>query len=319
MTTREQAMDRWQGVLAPIVTPFAENGDLDLAQLRVNVQWLIDQGANDQNTVILTAGSGGDFTSMTIEERKQVIEATVNVVNGTIPVIAGVQCLDIRECIALCQFCEQIGVDAVQISGPFYYDGRPNDVTAWMAEVARHTNIGFAIYNNWYTGYDMPLDLIDALIELPNAIAVKWSSPNVDLFQEGIRRWNGKVAVVNNTFNTILGHLAGSRVFVSHWPNFYPQFCWRIWDLMERHDYAQAHQEFEEAMVPYQRLVAQIAAQTGGEGIFVRPAMRAVGLNGGISRFPSRDAAVTPEIQAGFDHLLASMTASPSASRAGRD
>lgn len=302
-------MQRWRGVLAPIVTPFGEDGSLDLRSLRANVEWLVGQGASADNTVLLAAGSGGDFTSMSIAERKQVIETIVEVARGEIPVIAGVQTLDVRDCIELCQFCERIGVDAVQISGPFYYDGRPGDVVAWMNEVARHTSVGFAAYNNWYTGYDMPLDLVERLLDIPNVVAVKWSSPNVDIFQEGIRRLSGRVAVVNNTFHTILGHLAGCRVFVSHWPNFYPQFCWRIWELMERGDYARAHQEFERAMVPYQALVARIAAATGGEGVFVRPAMELVGLAGGTSRLPSRDEAVTPEIREGYRRLLEAVRA----------
>lgn len=309
MITVEEARERWQGVLAPIATPFTEDGALDLEALRTNVQWLLDKGARQGNTIFLAAGSGGDFTSMNIAERKQVIGAITEVVDGRAPVIAGVQTLDIRECIELCQFCEELGIDAVQISGPFYYDGRPGDVIAWFNEVARHTSVGFAVYNNWYTGYDMPLDLIDELLEIPNSIGVKWSSPNLDIFLEGIRRFSPKAAVVNNTFITVLGHMVGCRSFVSHFPNYYPEFPWRLWDLMEAGKYAEAQREFDAVMVPYQKLVGQIAAQTGGEGVFVRPGMRAVGLNGGYSRLPSRDDAVTPEIEAGFRNLLSAVGA----------
>lgn len=305
MITVEQAKERWRGVLAPIVTPFREDGALNLAALERNVQWLLDRGARQGNTIFLAAGSGGDFTSMSLEERKQVIATIAGVVAGRAPVIASAQALDVRDCIAICQHCEDVGIDAVQISGPFYYDGRPGDVVAWMREVARHTRIGFAIYNNWYTGYDMPLDLIDQLLELPNSIGVKWSSPSLDLFLEGVRRFVDRAAVVNNTFITVLGHMVGCRAFVSHFPNFYPEFCWQIWELMEAGRYGEAQRAFDRVMVPYQRLVSQIAAQTAGEGVFVRPAMAAVGLDGGHSRLPSRDDVVTPEIQEGFRQLLA--------------
>lgn len=304
MITVDQARERWRGVLAPIVTPFRDDGALDLAALETNVQWLIDKGAREGNTIFLAAGSGGDFTSMSLEERQQVIKTIADVVDGRAPVIAGAQALDVRDCIAICQFCEDLGIDAVQISGPFYYDGRPGDVVAWMSEVGRNTDIGFAVYNNWYTGYDMPLDLIEELLELPNSIGVKWSSPSLDIFLEGVRRFMPKAAVVNNTFITVLGHMVGCRAFVSHFPNYYPEFPWRIQDLMEAGKYGQAQREFDEVMVPYQKLVNQIAAQTAGEGVFVRPGMAAVGLNGGVSRLPSRDEAVTPEIREGFRKLL---------------
>lgn len=307
MITVDDLRERWRGVLAPIVTPFDEDGELDIGSLQRNVQWLLDKGARQGNTIFLAAGSGGDFTSMNLDERKQVIKAIVDVVGRRAPIIAGVQALDVRDCIALCQFCEGLGIDAVQISGSFYYAGRPEDTVAWLSEVARHTAIGFAVYNNWYTGYDMPLDLIEQLLELPNAVAVKWSSPSIDVFLEGVRRFSPRAEVVNNTFNTIIGHMVGCRSFVSHFPNFYPEFCWTIWDLMEAGDYKRAQEEFDRVMVPYGKLVAKIARQTGGEGVFVRPAMAAVGLNGGRSRLPSRDEAVTPEIRAGFQALLSTV------------
>jgi 4-hydroxy-tetrahydrodipicolinate synthase len=311
MLTPEQARTRWRGVVAPLVTPFTVDGALDLPALRANVQWLLGRGARHGNTILLVAGSGGDFTVMSLDERKQVIRAAAAVAAGQLPIIAGAQSLDIRESIELCQLCEDVGVDAVQISGPFYYDGRPGDVVAWMEEIARHTTIGFALYNNWYTGYDMPLDLIERLLDLPNSIGVKWSSPHRDTFVEGVRRFAPRAAVVDNTLDTIAGHLAGCRAFVSHFPNFYPEFCWRLWDLLEAQQYHVAQQEFERVMVPYRALVQQIARETAGEGVFVRPAMAAAGLNGGCSRLPSRDAVVTPQIRDGFKKLLAEIGDAP--------
>jgi 4-hydroxy-tetrahydrodipicolinate synthase len=304
MLTPEEARERWRGVLIPLVTPFGADGSLNLESLRANIDWLTGRGATLGNSVLIAAGSGGDFTSMNLDERKVVISTIAAAVAGRIPVIAGVQSLDLRDTIALCQHAESLRIDGVQISPPFYYDGRPDDALAWYKAVANETNVGFAVYNNWYTGYDMPIDLIDRILDLPQSIGVKWASPNIDVFQAGVRRFLPRVTVVNNTFNTVLGHMLGSRCFVSHWPNFYPEFCWRIWDLMESCDFGAAQREFDLAMVPYQALVLQIASQTAGEGVFVRPAMEAMGLNGGSSRLPSRDEVVTPEIKAGFRDLL---------------
>ena len=82
------------------------------------------------NTVFLAAGSGGDLTSMTTEEREQVIKTVCEVADGKVPVMASAQSTDVRVCIELCQFGETVGLDAVQLSGPYYYDGRPGDVLA---------------------------------------------------------------------------------------------------------------------------------------------------------------------------------------------
>jgi dihydrodipicolinate synthase/N-acetylneuraminate lyase len=309
MLTPDQARERWRGVLIPLVTPFAVDGSLDLVSLRANIEWLIGRGAKHGNSVLIAAGSGGDFTSMNIEERKTVIAAIAETVADRMPIIAGVQALDVRDTIDLCRCAEAHGIDGVQISAPFYYDGRPGDALAWFKAVAAETNIGFAVYNNWYTGYDMPIELVDQILDLPQSIGIKWASPSIDVFQAGVRRFLPRVPVINNTFNTVIGHMLGSTCFVSHWPNFYPEFCWNLWDLMEAGDFGAAQKEFDRGMVPYQALVGKIARQTAGEGVFVRPAMAAMGLNGGHSRLPSRDEVVTPEIKAGFRDLLVQMGA----------
>jgi len=193
LVTPEQLKVRWRGVLAPLVTPFLQDGSLDLDSLRRNVAWLIERGARQGNTVLLAAGSGGDFPMMNLQERCQVIRTIAEVAAGGVPIVAGAQSLDMRESIAICQLCEELGIDAVQISGPYYYDGRPDDVLAWLTELGRHTQGGFAIYNNWYTGYDMSLELIDQLLDLPNSVALKWASPNFETFLAGVRRFLPRV------------------------------------------------------------------------------------------------------------------------------
>ena len=113
-----------------------------------------------------------------------------------------------------------------------------------------------------------------------------------------------------------MGHLEGVRAWVSHFPNFYPEWCWRVWDLMEAGNYADANAEFDRVFVPYSALTSTISAETAGEAVYVRPAMEARGLRGGRSRLPSRDVVVTPEIRSGFDRLLAEVV-SPALAGAG--
>ena len=55
-------------------------------------------------------------------------------------------------------------------------------------------------------------------------------------------------------------------------------------------------------MIPYTRIRNSI--NTAGEGVFVRPFMEAAGLKAGISRLPSRDVVVTPEIHTAIRSLL---------------
>ena len=299
--TAEEAKDWFQGIVIPLATIFKDDCTLDVDTTQSNVQWIVDQGARQGNTVFLAAGSGGDFTVMSTEERKQVIKAVTDVAAGKIPVMAGVQSTDIRVTIELSQFCEEVGVDAVQMSGAYYYDGKAEDVYEWVKEVSRHTGVGFAAYSHWYSGskYDLPVDLVERMIdEIPNVIAVKWASPSIDNYHRGMLRFVPKAAVVDNSALTLLGHILGCRAWVSHVPNFFPQQSWRVHDLMQQGLYQEAQRVHEEFDGPYSQLSGEIMGATAGEGIFVKPWMEVAGLPGGHSRLPSRDAAVTPAIRA---------------------
>ena len=304
MISVEELRKRWQGAVIALVTPFKEDLSLDLSALESNVQWLIDKGACIGNTVFLAAGSCGDFTSMTTEERKQVIKTVCDVTDGKVPILASAQSTDIRVCIEMCQFAEEVGLDAAQLSGSYYYDGRPGDALAWMEEVAKHTDIGFAVYNNWYTAYDMPLDLIDKILDIPNSIAVKWGTPNVYVFMEGVRRFNSKAVVSDNAFLPEVSYMLGVRCHISLLGNFFPEHSWRVHELLLAGKFAEGKKEWDRCMVPYMELVRQIQIATGGEGVFLRPGLDIVGLKGGRSRFPSRDDAVTPEIREKYKQLL---------------
>ena len=304
MLTVQELRNRWQGAVIPLITPFKQDLSLDLAALESNVQWIMDKGARMGNTVLLAAGSGGDFTAMSTEERKQVVKTVCDVADGKVPVLASAQSTDIRVCIEFCQFGEEAGLDAVQLSGPYFYDGRYGDALAWMQEVAKHTDVGFAVYNNWYTGYDMPIDLIDEILDIPNSIAIKWGSPNVFIYMEGIRRFISRAVVVDNAFLPEISYPMGVQSHISHIPNFYPEQSWRVHELFMAGKHNEGKAEWERCIVPWLELIAPVVAATGGEGVFVRPAMDAAGLTGGHSRLPSRDSVITPELREGYKKLL---------------
>ena len=306
MLTVEEAKARFQGVCVPLATIFKDDGALNIDTTKSNVQWMIDQGARQGNTIFIAAGSGGDFTVLTLEERKQVIAAVAEVSAGRIPIIASVQSTDIRQTIELCNFCEDTGIDAVQMSGGYYYTVSADDLVAWVEEVARHSDVPFAAYSHWYSGskYDMPVAVAERLLQIPNTVAVKWGSPDMENYVEGIRRFAPRAALVNNGPLTIFGHILGCRSYISHVPNFYPHMDWKVSDLMDQGRYIEAQRLYDEFMVPYDAITGAIRGATGGEGVFVKPFMDFVGLPGGHSRLPSRDAAVTPEMRAAIRKLM---------------
>jgi hypothetical protein len=91
-----------------------------------------------------------------------------------VPILIGVQNTDIRDTIELCQLGDDVGVDAVQISGPYYYDGRWDDVvvSAFLATGGRRRQLTVA-------GDAVTPDSRDGLRALLGEVAAMEFSPAV--------------------------------------------------------------------------------------------------------------------------------------------
>ena len=139
---------------------------------------------------------------------------------------------------------------------------------------------------------------------MPHSVAVKWGSPDVFTFKDGIRRFRSKAVVVDNALLPEVSYPLGVRCHVSHLPNFYPEHSWRVHELLVSGRWAEAREEWDRCIVPWRALIAPVRASTAAEAVFVRPAMKAAGLRGGHSRLPSRDEVITPELVQRYEELL---------------
>ena len=69
-----------------VLTPFKDNEDLDLDALKVHIDWLIDKGAPG----LFLAGSWGEYSQLSDDERRQVFETGLKHVAGRVPVVVGI-------------------------------------------------------------------------------------------------------------------------------------------------------------------------------------------------------------------------------------
>ena len=309
MITVEEAKQKMDGVVVPLATIFKDDADrsLDVEATQQNVQWMGDQGAAPGNTVFIAVGSGGDFTVMSTEERKVAIKAIADVaVPNNIPTFASVQSTDIRTTIELCQWCEEVGIDIVQMSSAYYYSILKDDIVDWVNEVAKHTSVGFAAYSHWYSGskYDMTMDVAEEILKVKNTVAVKWGSPDIGNYLAGIKYFVPRAAVVNNGPLSIYGHQLGVKASVRHVPNFFPAHSIAVHKLMTAGQYDEAQRVFDEFNLEYGKIRAAITQHTAGEGVFVKPFMKHRGRPSGPARLPSRDSVVTPEVMGMVKDLM---------------
>jgi dihydrodipicolinate synthase/N-acetylneuraminate lyase len=131
----------------------------------------------------------------------------------------------------------------------------------------------------------------------------------MESYINGLVKWIPGHAVVNNGALTLYAAMLGCRAWISHVPNFFPEFCFRTHELMVQERWDELHEFFNGFMNPYNKVRGSIGSQTAGEGIFVKAAMEGIGRRGGPSRLPSRDSVVTTKMQEDFKKLVLEHTA----------
>ncbi len=134
---------RFRGIYCPHIVPLDSDGEIDEAELRRYVDWLIERGADG----LYPNGSTGEFTRFTAEERRRIIEVVTDQVGGRVPVLAGAAEANVRETLAACDHYAKLGVSAVAIVSPYYYKLSPESVYAYFAEIGRSSPVDVTLYN----------------------------------------------------------------------------------------------------------------------------------------------------------------------------
>jgi 4-hydroxy-tetrahydrodipicolinate synthase len=162
------------GSIPALVTPFAA-GRVDHAIFRDFVEWQIDEGSNG----LVPCGTTGEAATLSIEEHRRLIEVTVEVARGRVPVIAGCGSNNTAHAIELTKNAKDAGADAALHVPPYY--NRPNQegIYAHLAAVA-YLDIPIILYNvPSRTITDISVETMERLSRLPNVIGVKDATGNL--------------------------------------------------------------------------------------------------------------------------------------------
>ncbi len=279
------------GPMIPVITHYNRDLSLDLGALAANLEYLIEHGIRTGSGVLLIAGAGGDFPMLTPEERRALIASAIEIVRGRCPVVIGAQSTDLRVVLELAHFADEVGAYAMQISAPYYYPPSGDDVLRWFETVngaAKKT--GIMVYNTWWHGYHFPFDLLDRVIGMDRVVSLKWSTPSSGLdYQEGVARYAGSVAVVDNAMQWPVSAMLGASGFITHLGTVWPEYVGSVHSLLKAGCYKEALESVREKKWPWARFRIKMAGYTGGEAPPVRAALEWCGRPGGPSRPPCRD------------------------------
>ncbi len=135
-------MTRIQGVIPPIVTPFDSNYRIDEKNLRSITRYLLNESVHG----LVTCGSTGEFSLMSLDERRKVTEIVAEEVDGRVPVIEGVTAVRTEDAVGLAKHAKDLNLAGVLAAPSYYYKLEERDLRAYYAEIAK-VDIPVIIYN----------------------------------------------------------------------------------------------------------------------------------------------------------------------------
>jgi 4-hydroxy-tetrahydrodipicolinate synthase len=160
---------QWGAVLTAMVTPFDDNGGLDLNAAAELARWLQDHG----NDGLVVAGTTGEAPVLSESEKLDLWRAVSEAV--TIPVVAGTGSNNTAETVELTKKAASTGAAGILVVGPYYSRPPQSGIEAHFRAVAAATKLPVAIYDvPGRTGRRIARDVLVRLFtELANVVAFK--------------------------------------------------------------------------------------------------------------------------------------------------
>lgn len=164
----QTSLQAFRGVVCPSFTPF-RNGTIDFTALERHFARLTESGING----ILLSGSLGEFPSLSLAERLELIHCARSMTS--LPIIVNVATTCMNDMWQLADAASQQGYEALMTLPPYYFGQTPVQLEAYFTAVEAHVSLPWFIYNfPARTGCDVDAALMTRLVaQLPNLCGIK--------------------------------------------------------------------------------------------------------------------------------------------------
>ncbi len=219
-----------RGSIVPVVTPF-KDGTLDLDGLARLIDWQIANGSHG----ISVTGTTGEPSSLTTEEREQVIRAAAGVVNRRVPFVPGTGSANHAETVRLTRFAQSVGADAALVITPYYSRPSQEGLFRHFDAIARSVDIPLILYNiPGRTAVNLEIDTVARLKDShPGIIGVKESNKDFEHINRLLHRMGRDFLVYSGIELLCFPILAiGGAGYISATGNLMPREVASLYDLV---------------------------------------------------------------------------------------
>ncbi|WDF69681.1 dihydrodipicolinate synthase family protein [Sphingobacterium oryzagri] len=221
----------WSGIFPAMLTPFHEDGELNLEMLAVNIEAQLEAGIEG----LILAGSLGEASTLTTEEKFELLTYTLQVVNGRVPVLLNLTENTTKAAVAFAQKAEELGANGLMVLPPMRYKGDDREVVAYFKTIAQSSQLPILIYNNPVDySTNVTLDMFEELLQEPTIQAVKESTRDLTNITRLRNRFGDRLKILGGVDTIFLESVAlGADGIVGGLVDAFPKETYAIYDFVK--------------------------------------------------------------------------------------
>ena len=268
---KSKTTDWFKGIYPALVTPFTADDQVDEITYRELIRFVLPHVNG-----VVPCGTTGEFSSMTLEEKKLVIEICLDEVAGQVPVLAGTGCQSTRETIELTRWAKEAGATGALVVAPYFLKPSYNEIFEHYQQVDK-IGLPLILYNipqcagthyRWWTAEGMGL-------AFENVVGMKDSSGDMPFFMAALEKLRG-------TIGLFIGHdeivgaalLAGADGAILASANLVPDIWQQIYQAAQCGD-----TEFVRRRQKEIQILTRLVVRKGGPQA-VKEGLRMMGVTG---------------------------------------
>jgi 4-hydroxy-tetrahydrodipicolinate synthase len=280
-----------KGIIAAMVTPFTDKQEINQSSARTLVNYLVKNKVSG----ILCIGGAGEFSTLSFEEKKKLLEIVIEENNGRIPIYAGTASVTTAETVALTKMAQQIGADAITLLPPYSIGASQEELYNHFMMVASNTKLPIVLYNHpKKTGVNLSYELVSKLSKNDNIFGIKDSSGDFTLTIDYLKLKSKNFVILEGLDTLILAGLVyGANGSVSSTACAVPELVVKIYNYFVQGDLKSAV-EAQAKLIPFRK-----AFLMGTFPAILKEALNMIGIDVGKPRLPIRELSQENRIELG--------------------
>lgn len=218
------------GIMVALITPYtSDQTQIDVQALHQHINRLIEAGVHG----LVPGGSTGEFTVLSVEERKILVEECVKAAAGRVPIVAGIGDLSTHRAVQLAVHASKAGASALMVVPPFYDALNLDQLKEFLGEIHQESGLDLVYYNiPSATG----TKLSPAEIASLSSVGVKYmkdTSGDGPALTELLFHRSGEITTFNGWDTlTFYGLAAGAKGGVWGATNLIPELSMQLYDTI---------------------------------------------------------------------------------------